>query len=371
MDVCPCTYWHLFYILIFLLSLQSIDRRLHLYKDLILFYFHLNQTSAHSLVISLTYNSNITSSHNIIIPTIQDQFNTENNDSGSYSDEQDRTRSNANAETTSTNNNSQYQIRQRAAKLTHYVTPDAVEFNGRRLPAEIAEYAMAGDLTMEQLDDYEQRLLREEEKEEVKFNFLRDDFSTKAGGCRGSKRRDVAYQQDGISIPSGKKILILPPRESRLRFFGFQQGKVNVGNNTRNNTYATTQSTPNSQETFRQMWEKSKSKVFSTMNISEQVSSPASPQQSLIQNQDVRVNHHVNRHLKSTSVSDIRPLTSSDWETLRFIGLDYFVMIRFLRFCFTITFYPFLISCITLIPTYYTNIYDGLNDTNENLVINE
>jgi len=268
-DVCPCTYWHSFYILIFLLSLQSIDRRLHLYKDLILFYFHLNQTSAHSLVISLTYNSNITSSHNIIIPTIQDQFNTENNDSGSYSDEQDRTRSNANPETTSTNNNSQYQIRQRAAKLTHYVTPDAVEFNGRRLPAEIAEYAMAGDLTMEQLDDYEQRLLREEEKEEVKFNFLRDDFSTKAGGCRGSKRRDVADQQDGISVPSGKKILILPPRESRLRFFGFQQGKVNVGNNTRNNTYATTQSTPNSQETFRQMWEKSKSKVFSTMNISE------------------------------------------------------------------------------------------------------
>ena len=53
------------------------------------------------------------------------------------------------------------------------------------------------------------------------------------------------------------------------------------------------------------------------------------------------------------------------------IGLDYFVMIRFLRFCFDVTFYPFLVSCITLIPAYYTNQYDGVNETNEKLVINE
>eukprot|EP00555_Chaetoceros_dichaeta_P001918 CAMPEP_0198277244 /NCGR_PEP_ID=MMETSP1447-20131203/65739_1 /TAXON_ID=420782 /ORGANISM="Chaetoceros dichaeta, Strain CCMP1751" /LENGTH=1436 /DNA_ID=CAMNT_0043972247 /DNA_START=89 /DNA_END=4397 /DNA_ORIENTATION=- len=301
----------------------------------------------------------------------EDQPNTENNDSGT--------------ETDNTNSNSsQYQMRQRAAKLTHYLTPDAVEFNGRRLPAEIAEYAMAGDLTERQLDDYEQRLLHEEEKEEVEFNFLRDEMITNAGGGggggRGKPRRDdVEDQQDVSSITScanqnpvngtGTNNLILPPRESRLRFFGFQQGKVNEGKT--HNAHAITPSTPSSQETFRHMLEKGKSKFFSTLHITDEASPSASSPQSLIQNQDVRVNHHVNRHLKSTSVSDIRPLTSSDRETLRCIGLDYFVMIRFLRLCFTITFYPFLISCITLIPTYYTNQYDGVNDTNEKLVINE
>jgi len=75
----------------------------------------------------------------------------------------------------------------------------------------------------------------------------------------------------------------------------------------------------------------------------------------------------VNRHLKSTSVAEIRPLTESDAELLRCIGLDTFVMIRFLRFCFDVTWYPFLLSVMVLVPTYYGNEYDGVEYTDEGI----
>lgn len=52
------------------------------------------------------------------------------------------------------------------------------------------------------------------------------------------------------------------------------------------------------------------------------------------------------------------PLSPSEKELLRCIGLDSYVMIRFIRFGFDITFYPFLLACVTLVPTYYTNDYD-------------
>ena len=124
-----------------------------------------------------------------------------------------------------------------AAKLTHYLTPDAVEFNGRRLPTEIAEYAMAGDLTERQLDDYEHILLHVEEKEEVVFNMLHEKIITKASGRYNrsgveiiiktginGKTGNVDDQQDDSSIlihtnesplnDATKNKLILPPRES-------------------------------------------------------------------------------------------------------------------------------------------------------------
>ena len=41
------------------------------------------------------------------------------------------------------------------------------------------------------------------------------------------------------------------------------------------------------------------------------------------------------------------------------VGLDSYVMIRFLRLGFEVTFWPFLVACVTLIPTYITNDYDG------------
>ena len=53
------------------------------------------------------------------------------------------------------------------------------------------------------------------------------------------------------------------------------------------------------------------------------------------------------------------PLTPPDVEMLRCVGLDTFVMIRFLIFGFDLTFYPFLFALVTLIPLYYTNDYKG------------
>jgi len=51
--------------------------------------------------------------------------------------------------------------------------------------------------------------------------------------------------------------------------------------------------------------------------------------------------------------------TETDRELLRCIGLDSYVMIRFLRFGFETQFWSFVAACIVLIPTYYTNDYDG------------
>ena len=67
----------------------------------------------------------------------------------------------------------------------------------------------------------------------------------------------------------------------------------------------------------------------------------------------------INRHLKTTQVTRKRPLTLSDQELLRCIGLDTFVMIRFLRFGFDVTFYPFIAACFFLMPVYRTTDWDG------------
>jgi hypothetical protein len=53
------------------------------------------------------------------------------------------------------------------------------------------------------------------------------------------------------------------------------------------------------------------------------------------------------------------PPTATDRELLRCIGLDCYTIIRFLRLGFEMTFWPFVVACVVLIPTYYTNDYDG------------
>jgi hypothetical protein len=58
-------------------------------------------------------------------------------------------------------------------------------------------------------------------------------------------------------------------------------------------------------------------------------------------------------------VHNKHPLTVADQELLRCVGLDLFVSLRFLRFCFDVSFYPFLAALVILIPTYYTNDYEG------------
>jgi len=59
-----------------------------------------------------------------------------------------------------------------------------------------------------------------------------------------------------------------------------------------------------------------------------------------------------------------RPLKVSDQELLRCVGLDLFVSLRFLRFCFQICFCAFLVATVVLIPTYYTNDFDGTTTIN-------
>ena len=53
------------------------------------------------------------------------------------------------------------------------------------------------------------------------------------------------------------------------------------------------------------------------------------------------------------------PPTVTDRELLRCVGLDCYTIIRFLRLGFEMTFWPFVVACVVLIPTYYTNDYDG------------
>jgi len=281
------------------------------------------------------------------------------------------------------NNSKDYQVKHRAGKSTHYLTPGVVEFNARRLPADIIEYAMAGDLSEQQLEEYEQKLLDLEGEEELEFSRLREEMIVKqgrGGGVGSGGRRgydaDIEDQQQNNNNRLGlsRDKFILPPRLSRFFYFGFQQGEFVKEKTSAKPT------TPNTQETIRRIWKEGRSKLKSTMQISSDSvdnnsdASPPPPQDlglESVTNNNLRVNHHLNRHLKSTSISDIRPLTTSDREMLRCIGLDYFVMIRFLRFCFDVTFYPFLASCVILLPTYITNPYDGINNTNEEVVINE
>lgn len=59
-----------------------------------------------------------------------------------------------------------------------------------------------------------------------------------------------------------------------------------------------------------------------------------------------------------------RPLQVSDQELLRCVGLDLFVSLRFLRFCFQICFCAFIVATVVLIPTYYTNDFDGTTTVN-------
>ena len=60
---------------------------------------------------------------------------------------------------------------------------------------------------------------------------------------------------------------------------------------------------------------------------------------------------------RSTTVSRKvarRPLSKEQAEVLRCVGLDGFMMLRFLQFGFAIAFWPLLMACIVLIPTYKT-----------------
>lgn len=52
-------------------------------------------------------------------------------------------------------------------------------------------------------------------------------------------------------------------------------------------------------------------------------------------------------------------LTEPEKELLHFVGLDIYLLIRFARLGFDVTYYPFLISCIAVLPVYYTAAKDS------------
>jgi len=254
------------------------------------------------------------------------------------------------------------------SKAQRYLTPDVVEINGRRLPIEIAEYALANDLTEEQLDEYADSVVEQEKIDEIEFTrrveVMREKYEyrngnsgrtpgqkksgkTKAGGDK-TAALDVFIDQEK---EDDRKSLSLPVRPSRFFYLNFQQGSLVLRN------------------TFSHQKQKLESKSLSPRSIFHNMWSNRSnahpADDTVFDARSTEPEDNINRHLKSTSVQQKRPLTTSDVELLRCIGLDTYVMIRFLRFCFDVTFYPFLMSLLVLIPTYYVDQYDGIQEDDD------
>ncbi len=221
--------------------------------------------------------------------------------------------------------------------------------NGWRLPKEVAEYALANDLTEEQLHDYEQRLLEQERLDEIEFQRRRREMAEGWGGGRKNDFiGDINHQIYDASLEDLETDvrLRLPPRKPRLWYFGFEhRGASDPGPDPQRPDSASTSSSQRVRKIGKPValirnLLSSKYKMNSGINLSQD---------------DNPENAHLNRHLKSVSVLRKRPLSASDVELLRCIGLDTFVMIRFLRFCFDVTFFPFVLACIILFPSYAYN----------------
>ncbi len=213
--------------------------------------------------------------------------------------------------------------------IRQHLTPDVVEVNGWRLPKEVAEYALANDLTEEQLYDYEQRLIEQERLDEIEFQRRRYDMveAFKANQNNNIKgfMGNINYQLDDATLDELETDahLKLPPRRSRFWYFGFQHGWSFAAAKDSNNR-PTSASTTNSQRASR---------LGKSVAVLRSVLSSKYNMKEFELNVDQDdSNVHINRHLKSVSVLRKRPLSASDSELLRCIGLDTFVMIRFLRF---------------------------------------
>jgi len=49
-----------------------------------------------------------------------------------------------------------------------------------------------------------------------------------------------------------------------------------------------------------------------------------------------------------------KDLTEGEQELLRCAGLDNYLLIRLARFGFDVTYYPFVVACVAVLPIYYT-----------------
>lgn len=254
------------------------------------------------------------------------------------------------------------------SKAQRFLTPDVVEINGRRLPIEIAEYALANDLTEEQLDEYADSVVEQEKMDEIEFTrrveLMREKYEYRNGNSGKTSRQKKAGTtktgSDKIAAldvfidqekEDDRRSLSLPVRPSRFFYLNFQQGSLVLRN------------------AFSQQKQKLESKSLSPRSIFHNMwsnrSNAHTADDTIFDARSTEPEDNINRHLKSTSVQEKRPLTTSDVELLRCIGLDTYVMIRFLRFCFDVTFYPFLMSLLVLIPTYYVDQYDGIDEDDD------
>ena len=216
------------------------------------------------------------------------------------------------------------------------LTPDVVIINGRRLPASVVEYAIAGDLTEEQLDEYEKNLLIAEQNEEDSFKnkqrgILAESKSRRPRLFKRRKSMGSSKQDEGSSIPF--------PR-GRLAYLGI----------------------PNEVNLFQaNIFSRFFPQTFGGMSKNDD-STDDKPH---LISSDSNNRTMINRHLKRSVTTNKRTLSVADQELLRNVGLDTFVMLRFLRFGFDTTFYPFLIACLVLIPTYFTHEFNPGEFDNE------
>jgi hypothetical protein len=245
-------------------------------------------------------------------------------------------------------------------RIQSYLTPDIAEVNGIRLPTEVAEYALANDLSPAQLKEYEDALIFQEMQDEEEFRRrvegMRLRYERRGKRDPGRAEKDEEGQQSmehQVTEVADEKVE-LPQRPNRLGYINFQQGFLS-DQPTRPRKRPAKANSPSS------IFGRLLSNRLIPSKSDEPSPGPKSPQHSAM-NADQDDNVYVNRHLK-TEYMNMRPLSQSDKEMLRCIGLDTFVMIRFLRFCFDCTFYPFILSCLVLIPTYYTNEWDGFGFT--------
>lgn len=218
------------------------------------------------------------------------------------------------------------------------LTPDVAEVNGWRLPIEVVEYALANDLSEDQLNEYEQQLIERERKDEIEFQQRRHDMAEELKRKFYKQNKEsvntinVYYELDDVTLDEleADEKLKLPTRRSRIWYLGFRHGSplesTKPHNQSRSGISMTDIRNPNYS--------------LNGFNVDEE--------------QD-ELDVHLNRHLKSVTLLQKRPLSASDKELLRCIGLDTFVLIRFLRLFFNITFFGFLGASFILFPTYILN----------------
>ncbi len=255
------------------------------------------------------------------------------------------------------------------------LTPGVIEVRGYRLPKAVEEYALSDDLSPDELHFYEDKLLEQERQDEIEFQRRRYEMAKDWEGSSCLVQKHPGFVGDSLHMANSSTLaeletdtyLQLPPRRSRFWYFGFghrqmsdiqdvqSQNRIpspqslsssSHGTNSHNHTHRPPSASARIGRLLTNAIHGPSSRKF---NI------PPAEKYGVDDEDDV----HLRRHLKAVSVLEKRPLSASDAELLRCIGLDTFVMIRFLRFCFDVTFYPFVVACIILFPTYATNNFEG------------